>query len=77
MTWSTKIIHDLEFCDFIEIYEEDVYCAFMETGASYEMELENFEELEYEDYLKGHGQWARKPPEKAIKVKELSGTQCT
>ena len=39
------------------------------------LELENFEELEYEDYLKGHGQWARKPREKGMLVKELSATQ--
>ena len=59
------IERDLPFEDFIVIYEEDIYCAYMETGCSYEMELENFEELEYEAYLAETGQWSRdtKPAE--------------
>lgn len=59
------IKRDLEFQDFIEIYETDIYCAYMETGCSYDMELEDFEELEYEAYMAAEGQWSRdeRPPD--------------
>lgn len=65
-------MRDLEFQDFIEIYEDDIYCAYMETGCYYDMELEDFEELEYEDYLQGSDRWAEKPKEKITLVRVLS-----
>jgi hypothetical protein len=63
---------DLEFQDFLDIYEQEVYCAYMESGAYYDTERESFDELEYEDYLLGHGQWSgcQKPHDmdRAIKL---------
>jgi len=53
------IKRDLNFEDFCGIYETDIYCAYMETGCSYDMELESFEELEYEAYIAETGQWSR------------------
>jgi len=53
------IKNDLTFEEFIEFYDQDVYTAYMETGCSYEMEYEDFEELEYQAYLEAFGQWTR------------------
>lgn len=47
----------LDFQDFLDMHEEDIYCAYMETGCSYDMEPEDFDELEYEAYLADEGQW--------------------
>lgn len=61
MSWFPKIKDDLEFGDFCEIYESEIYCAYMETGSYYDTDREDFDELEYESYLLGQGQWARTP----------------
>jgi hypothetical protein len=49
---------DLEFQDFLDIYDLEIYCAYMETGSYYDTERESFDKLEYEAYLQGHGQWS-------------------
>ncbi len=52
------MLRDLEFQDFLDIYEEDIYCAYMESGSYYDTDKEKFDEAEYEEYLRGEGQWA-------------------
>jgi len=59
---------DLEFGDFTEIYEDEIYCAYMETGSYYDTEWEDFQELEYEDYLAGGGHWKACPIEAANRL---------
>jgi hypothetical protein len=51
-----------EFCD---IYYDDIYCEYMESGAYYEwdVEMEDYEERAYEDYLKGECSWVKRKPE--------------
>jgi len=49
----------LSFGDFLNMHEEDIYCAYMESGTQYELDIsyEQFEESEYEAYLENFGQW--------------------
>lgn len=71
------IKRDLEFCDFIDIYEEEIYCAYMESGAYYDMDSEIFVEEEYEDYLAEVGQWASCPVEARNRLFEaFKETEC-
>ena len=45
-----KSEHFLEYEDFIALYEDDLYCEYMETGAYYEQDKEVFDERKYEEY---------------------------
>ena len=51
------VVSKLSFEDFLDIHDDDIYCAYMETGSYYDTEREVFDELEYESYLKDEGQW--------------------
>lgn len=51
------MIKGLTFESFLEVYEEEIYCAYMETGAYYDTDRETFDDNEYESYLRGEGQW--------------------
>lgn len=51
------MIQGLSFEDFVDYYDNDIYIAYMETGAYYDTEREAFDESEYEAYLRGEGQW--------------------
>jgi hypothetical protein len=48
----------LEFQAFLDMYENEVYAAYMETGAYYDTERESFDEFEYDGYLRREGQWS-------------------
>ena len=43
-------IHDITFDEFCTLYEDDLYIEFMETGAYYEFEQEDWLEHRYEEY---------------------------
>jgi len=51
------MIQGLSFEDFLDMYDEDIYCAYMETGSYYDTSREVFDDSEYESYLRGEGQW--------------------
>ena len=40
----------LTYDEFIDLYEDDLYIEFMETGAYYEFEEEDWLEERYEEY---------------------------
>jgi hypothetical protein len=40
----------LTYDEFIDLYEDDLYIEFMETGAYYEFEQEDWLEERYEEY---------------------------
>ena len=40
----------LTYDEFIDLYEDDLYTEFMETGAYYEFEEEDWLEERYEEY---------------------------
>ena len=42
--------HDITFDEFCTLYEDDLYIEFMETGAYYEFEQEDWLEERYERY---------------------------
>ena len=41
---------DITFDEFCTLYEDDLYIEFMETGAYYEFEQEDWLERRYEEY---------------------------
>jgi hypothetical protein len=40
----------LTYDEFVDLYEDDLYIEFMETGAYYEFEEEDWLEKRYEEY---------------------------
>ena len=41
---------EITYDEFIDLYEDDLYIEFMETGAYYEFEQEDWLEERYEEY---------------------------
>ena len=48
----------VDFDSFLELYDDDLYAIFMETGAYYDTEREAFDETQYEDYMQNRGFWS-------------------
>lgn len=51
------MIAKLSFEEFLDLHDDDIYCEYMETGAYYDTEREDFDEWVYEAYLRDEGQW--------------------
>lgn len=49
----------IDFETFLDLYDEDLYIKYMETGCYYDTDREAFDELEYESYCKREGSWAK------------------
>ena len=48
----------LDFDSFVEKFENDLDCIYMETGSNYDIERETFEETQYADYMVNRGYWS-------------------
>ncbi len=47
---------ELTYDEFVELYEDDLYIEFMESGAYYEFEQEDWLERRYEEYERSQHQ---------------------
>ena len=50
----------LSYEKFLEKYDDDLYVAYMETGAYYDTDREDFDYIQYEDYVNNRGLWVKR-----------------
>ena len=49
----------VDFETFLEMYDDDLYIEYMETGCYKDTDREQFDEQAYEDYCNRKGRWAK------------------
>lgn len=48
----------IDFETFLELYDDELYAMYMETGCYYDTERELFDEQQYDEYCTRTGRWS-------------------